>query len=692
MTSVVESSHQQRQQYGGAANRDNQSQSPSVSGPRFEAFVMTGNHILPSGRVSKTNIHSTSASSPVSEKKNGRRSVNPSPTNNIVLHSPVLGAASRISTSPQEKEKEKEEEEDGILQRSCARNDDEHELLFQYRTHDEHQFYLTGPGYHIPHHTAHSDEAEAKSENQVSSLAPTLDLLESSAKNRGSEAVSAGQRPFTPEIVDNRPVWTVNAPVEALAFHSDGLLVSPERRRSSRGSRFREILREETTIIDTTISEVTDTNIVTSYILNSPRTPRHLAKDIEINSLHPAEDHPTKPEEYNEPEPTLSSAMVINVDGDQPWDDVAKEDSRINIVTNFPVFLHPASARETMEIFSLQDLSLDQALRHFLTNVKLVGETEARQRVVDLFVLRYIECNPKTIYTRESANAVVSALLILNSDLYSQHRPFRPRDLEGFLQGLREIPACAALPDEDLRLLFLSVKKEQLPVAGKAEDGEFYRPCDTVDDKGAICKSGFLFRKSCCEVGGVDTRWGRRGWKRVFVVLTQMALECFKNEPVNDSDATAINSVPLHHGYVTPAKDYRKRPLVFRLRAIDESMALFRAVNEDEFVSWLHAINHTAASNSATVSLPVGSQTMSKKRQPNTNIRPLYASRKSGLSLVEQVEELKINEARLIHEIQTLNTEEPASRRELLEMSAQLDFFNRELERTKIYLVALGGK
>jgi Sec7 domain len=63
-------------------------------------------------------------------------------------------------------------------------------------------------------------------------------------------------------------------------------------------------------------------------------------------------------------------------------------------------FVHPESARACMEMFPLQGMKLDEALRLFLTDVKLVGETEARQRVIDLFAMRYVECNPKSYYTR----------------------------------------------------------------------------------------------------------------------------------------------------------------------------------------------------------------------------------------------------------------------------------------------------
>ena len=50
MQETTTSSHSQHGRGGSMATE-------SVSGgPRFEAFVMTGKHILPGGRVSKTNI------------------------------------------------------------------------------------------------------------------------------------------------------------------------------------------------------------------------------------------------------------------------------------------------------------------------------------------------------------------------------------------------------------------------------------------------------------------------------------------------------------------------------------------------------------------------------------------------------------------------------------------------------------
>lgn len=75
------------------------------------------------------------------------------------------------------------------------------------------------------------------------------------------------------------------------------------------------------------------------------------------------------------------------------------------------------------------------------------------------------------VFVVDSTNAVVSAMLILNSDLHSQHRPHQPMNLNGFLTSIREIPSCDKIPEEELRRLYQSIKNEKLPVA-KGQEGK----------------------------------------------------------------------------------------------------------------------------------------------------------------------------------------------------------------------------
>lgn len=67
-----------------------------------------------------------------------------SPTNNIVLRSPVLSPA-RKSTSPEECEQQPVE--NGFLPGKETRDDSDRQVVFQYKTHDVHEFHLKTNGY-----------------------------------------------------------------------------------------------------------------------------------------------------------------------------------------------------------------------------------------------------------------------------------------------------------------------------------------------------------------------------------------------------------------------------------------------------------------------------------------------------------------------------------------------------------------
>jgi PH/SEC7 domain-containing protein len=49
---------------------------------------------------------------------------------------------------------------------------------------------------------------------------------------------------------------------------------------------------------------------------------------------------------------------------------------------------------EYLRFFEFTDLTLDQALRTFLKNLIIIGETQERERVLAHFSRRYLESNP----------------------------------------------------------------------------------------------------------------------------------------------------------------------------------------------------------------------------------------------------------------------------------------------------------
>ena len=51
-------------------------------------------------------------------------------------------------------------------------------------------------------------------------------------------------------------------------------------------------------------------------------------------------------------------------------------------------------AEEYLKYFDFSEDTLDMALRKFLTHFSLIGETQERERVLDHFSRRFMECNP----------------------------------------------------------------------------------------------------------------------------------------------------------------------------------------------------------------------------------------------------------------------------------------------------------
>ncbi|XP_061490635.1 PH and SEC7 domain-containing protein 1 isoform X1 [Rhineura floridana] len=97
-------------------------------------------------------------------------------------------------------------------------------------------------------------------------------------------------------------------------------------------------------------------------------------------------------------------------------------------------------AGEYLKFFEFTGMSLDQALRSFLKELALMGETQERERVLAHFSQRYYECNPKAISSEDGAHTLTCALMLLNTDLHGHNIGKRMSCLDfiGNLEGLNE--------------------------------------------------------------------------------------------------------------------------------------------------------------------------------------------------------------------------------------------------------------
>ncbi|KAB0392815.1 hypothetical protein E2I00_018184, partial [Balaenoptera physalus] len=75
-------------------------------------------------------------------------------------------------------------------------------------------------------------------------------------------------------------------------------------------------------------------------------------------------------------------------------------------------------AGEYLKFFVFTGMTLDQALRVFLKELALMGETQERERVLAHFSQRYFQCNPGALSSEDGAHTLTCALMLLNTDLH----------------------------------------------------------------------------------------------------------------------------------------------------------------------------------------------------------------------------------------------------------------------------------
>ncbi|XP_040129362.2 PH and SEC7 domain-containing protein 1 isoform X2 [Ictidomys tridecemlineatus] len=321
-------------------------------------------------------------------------------------------------------------------------------------------------------------------------------------------------------------------------------------------------------------------------------------------------------------------------------------------------------AGEYLKFFVFTGMTLDQALRVFLKELALMGETQERERVLAHFSQRYFQCNPEALSSEDGAHTLTCALMLLNTDLHGHNIGKRMTcgDFIGNLEGLND---GGDFPRELLKALYSSIKNEKLQWAIDEEElrrslSELADPnpkvikrvsggsgsgsspfLDLTPEPGAaVYKHGALVRKVHADPDCRKTPRGKRGWKSFHGILKGMILYLQKEEYQPGkalSEAELKNAISIHHALATRASDYSKRPHVFYLRTADWRVFLFQAPSLEQMQSWITRINVVAAMFSAP---PFPAAVSSHKRFS----RPLLPSAATRLS---QEEQMRTHEAKL---------------------------------------------
>ncbi|NXS57503.1 PSD1 protein, partial [Brachypteracias leptosomus] len=368
-------------------------------------------------------------------------------------------------------------------------------------------------------------------------------------------------------------------------------------------------------------------------------------------------------------------------------------------------------AGEYLKFFVFTGMSLDQALRSFLKELALMGETQERERVLAHFSQRYYECNPNAISSEDGAHTLTCALMLLNTDLHG-HNIGKRMSCADFIGNLEGLNGGTDFPKELLKALYGSIKNEKLQWAIDEEElrkslSELADPnpksikrissCSnpfldfSQDSSITTYKHGLLVRKIHADPDCKKTPRGKRSWKPFHAILKGMILYLQKEEYKPGkalAEEELKNAISIHHSLATRASDYSKRPNVFYLRTADWRVFLFQAQNPEQMHSWITRINVVAAMFSAPpFPAAIGSQ---KKFS-----RPLLPSSCTRLSQEEQVKshetKFKTMSAELLEHRSSL-PEKKVKGKEYEELKQKEEYLEFEKSRYGTYAMLLRAK
>ncbi|KAI4497784.1 hypothetical protein M0802_007110 [Mischocyttarus mexicanus] len=426
---------------------------------------------------------------------------------------------------------------------------------------------------------------------------------------------------------------------------------------------------------------------------SSASPPQSADEESDIESLH---SFHYSPKAVDLPSAVRLAKRLFSLDGFKK-SDVSRHLSKNNDFSK-------AVAEEYLKYFNFERDTLDVALRKFLVQFSLTGETQERERVLVHFSKRYLDCNPGTFRSQDAVHTLTCAIMLLNTDLHGQNIG-RKMSCSEFIENLSELNDGDNFPREVLKQLYNAIKSYPLDWALDDEGDETTAQVIQQGDGPAIAgtgnpfldvpnvtgatefKKGYVMRKCCYDSNGKKTPFGKRGWKMYYCTLRELVLYLHKDEHGFRNDSLH-NAIRIHHALATKASDYTKKQHVFRLQTADQAEYLFQTSDSKELQSWIDTINFVCASFSCQpLAGAVGSQ---RKFQ-----RPLLPCSHTKLSPREQLRDHEERVNRLEAELDEHKRHPPEKGAKALAVQNYKEkgsYLYHELKRYKTYAYLLRSR
>ncbi|XP_069484678.1 IQ motif and SEC7 domain-containing protein 3 isoform X2 [Ambystoma mexicanum] len=111
-------------------------------------------------------------------------------------------------------------------------------------------------------------------------------------------------------------------------------------------------------------------------------------------------------------------------------------------------------------------MELDEALRKFQAHIRVQGEAQKVERLIEAFSQRYCMCNPEVVQQFHNPDTIfilAFAIILLNTDMYSPNiKPDRKMMLEDFIRNLRGVDDGADIPREMVAGIYERIQLKEL--------------------------------------------------------------------------------------------------------------------------------------------------------------------------------------------------------------------------------------